>query len=38
MKDAIRRAAAAEFRRQAELPGHEAVKDRLRKMAEMTEP
>jgi hypothetical protein len=38
MKDTIRKAAAAEFRRQAALPGHEGVKDRLLQMAEMTDP
>jgi hypothetical protein len=34
----IRKWVAAEFRRQAELPGHEGVKDKLLKMAAMMEP
>jgi hypothetical protein len=37
-EDTIRKSVAAELRRQAELPGHEAVKDRLLQMAVMTEP
>jgi hypothetical protein len=34
----IRKWVAAEFRRQAALPGHEGVKDKLLKMAAMMEP
>jgi hypothetical protein len=34
----IRQWVAAEFRRQAGLPGHEGVKDKLLKMAAMMEP